>query len=64
MYSISSVVKFIETTMGLPALGTLDAQANDLSNAFDFTQSPLPPLALKLRSCPKSSSANPVIYTD
>ena len=64
MYTISSVVKFIETTMGLPALGTLDAQANNLSNAFDFTQSPLPPLPLKLRSCPTSSSANPVIYTD
>lgn len=64
MYSISSVVKFIETTMGLPALGTVDAQANNLSNAFDFTQTPLPPLSLKLRSCPTSSSANPVIYTD
>lgn len=64
MYSISSVVKFIETTMGLPALGTVDAQANNLSNAFDFTQTPLPPLSLKQRSCPILSSANPVIYTD
>ena len=28
-----------------------DAQANDLMNAFDFTQTPLPPLVLKKRGC-------------
>jgi phospholipase C len=65
MYSISSVVKFIETTMGLSALGTLDAQANDLSNAFDFTQTPLPPFSLSTRPCPAMHNANNAdVYTD
>ena len=28
-----------------------DGQANDLMNAFDFNQAPLPPLVLPTRSC-------------
>ena len=28
-----------------------DGQANDLLNAFDFTQKPLEPLVLKTRTC-------------
>lgn len=39
-----------------PALSTLDpaaqdGQANDLMNAFDFNQAPLPPLVLPPHSC-------------
>lgn len=53
----ASIVRFIERVVG--ATTTLhdldpaaqDAQANDLLNAFDFTQAPLPPLVLTQRSC-------------
>jgi phospholipase C len=53
----ASIPKFIGKVFG--ATKTLhdldpaaqDAQANDLMNAFDFTQKPLPPLVLKERSC-------------
>jgi phospholipase C len=51
-YEFSSVLKFIETRFGLPALGTRDVTANDMTDAFDFTQSPLPPVALNQRTCP------------
>jgi phospholipase C len=54
----ASVVKFIETVFDAPkSLHDLDpaardSDANDLTNAFDFTQTPLPPLVLTERSCP------------
>lgn len=52
----ASIPKFIETVFGAPALSTLDpaaqdGQANDLMNAFDFNQAPLPPLVLPTHSC-------------
>jgi phospholipase C len=52
----ASIPRFIERVFGAPALSTLDpaaqdGQANDLFGAFDFTQSPLPPLPLPLRTC-------------
>jgi phospholipase C len=52
----ASIPKFIETVFGAPALSTLDpaaqdGQANDLMDAFDFTQQPLPPLVLQTRAC-------------
>jgi phospholipase C len=52
----ASIPRFIETVFGAPALSTLDpaaqdGQANDLMNAFDFTQTPLPPLQLQTRVC-------------
>ncbi len=52
----ASIPKFIETVFGAPALSTLDpaaqdGQANDLMDAFDFTQQPLPPLVLQTRVC-------------
>jgi phospholipase C len=52
----ASIPRFIERLFGAPALSTLDTaaqdgQANDLLGAFDFTQAPLPPLPLPLRSC-------------
>ncbi|MDA4117921.1 MAG: alkaline phosphatase family protein, partial [Thaumarchaeota archaeon] len=34
----TSILKFIETRYGLAALSTRDAAANDMSEAFDFTQ--------------------------
>ncbi|HVY46669.1 MAG TPA: alkaline phosphatase family protein, partial [Minicystis sp.] len=53
----ASIPKFIETIFGAPALSTLDpaaqdGQANDLLGAFDFNQTPLPPLVLQTRNCP------------
>jgi phospholipase C len=54
----ASIPRFIEKIFG--ATQTLsdldpaaqDGQANDLLGAFDFTQTPLPPLVLTDRSCP------------
>jgi phospholipase C len=54
----ASIPRFIERVFG--AQQTLhdldsaaqDAQANDLLGAFDFTQTPRPPLVLPLRACP------------
>jgi len=34
------ILKFIETPWGLAPLGTRDANANNLGNAFDLTQTP------------------------
>ncbi|HEY1958335.1 MAG TPA: alkaline phosphatase family protein [Polyangiaceae bacterium] len=54
----ASIPRFIERVFG--AKKTLhdldpaaqDAQANDLFGAFDFAQTPLPPLVLPIRKCP------------
>ena len=52
----ASIPQFIEKVFGAPTLSTLDpaaqdGQADDLLGAFDFTQTPLPPLVLTQRSC-------------
>jgi phospholipase C len=39
-YDTTSILKFIENRWGLAPLGTRDAAANDLSNAFDFSAMP------------------------
>jgi phospholipase C len=48
----SSVLRFIETDFGLPSLTDRDKNAVDMTQVFDFTQTPrtLPPLTT--RSCP------------
>lgn len=56
-YEFSSVLKFIEERFGLPALGTRDANANDLTDSFNFNQRPLAPLILTPRSCPLVSAS-------
>jgi phospholipase C len=54
----ASVVKFILEAFKAPRFladvdpAAQDKQANDLMDAFDFTQTPLPPLVLQTRSCP------------
>ncbi len=56
----ASIPRFIEKVFGSTKTlhdldpAAQDAQANDLMNAFDFTQKPLPPLVLTERSCPVS----------
>ena len=39
-YDTTSILKFIETRWSLPALTLRDRYANNLGNAFDFTQTP------------------------
>ncbi|HYL27787.1 MAG TPA: alkaline phosphatase family protein, partial [Candidatus Nitrosotalea sp.] len=59
-YDFGSILKFVEETFGLGSLGTTDAMANSMQDAFDFTQrpinfqpAPLPPVM----SCGKLQSA-------
>ena len=40
IYDTTSILRFIEWRWNLPPLGTRDAAANNLLNAFDFTQQP------------------------
>jgi phospholipase C len=42
----TSQLKFIEENWGVPALARRDAQANNLTSAFDFTRSPRKPVIL------------------
>jgi phospholipase C len=50
-HDFGSILKFTEETFNLPSLGYADAAADDLSDCFDFSQTPLPfqtiPAALK-----------------
>jgi phospholipase C len=40
-HDFGSILKFIESTYSLPTLGYADAAADDLSDCFDLTQSPI-----------------------
>ena len=40
-HDFGSILKFIETVYSLPSLGYADAPADDLSDCFDFKQTPL-----------------------
>ncbi len=51
-YTFTSMIKLVEDAYHLPTMTRQDAAASDMSNAFDFTQQPAPPLALSLRQCP------------
>src|SRR4029079_5268996 len=42
-YDVTSILKFIEYNYGLPPLSTRDANANNLLNAFNFSQMPREP---------------------
>jgi phospholipase C len=57
-YEFSSVLKFIEELYGLPPLTARDANANDTTDSFDFTQSPRPPVLLQPRNCPIISTTS------
>ena len=41
-HEFGSVLHFVESTFGLPSLGQVDVRADDLSDCFDFTQTPPP----------------------
>ncbi|MEO9026253.1 MAG: alkaline phosphatase family protein [Candidatus Tumulicola sp.] len=47
-YEFGSILKFVESTFGLPSLGTTDARANNLTNVFNFQQAPRPFVPIKL----------------
>ncbi len=40
-HEFGSILKFIEATFNLPSLGYADSPADDLSDCFNFTQTPL-----------------------
>lgn len=42
VHDFGSILKYIEERYGLPSLGYADAPADDLSDCFSMTQSPLP----------------------
>ena len=58
-YEFASVLRFIETIFDLPPLTSRDANAGDMLDAFDFTQSPLDPLVLQPRDCPAAPAGQP-----
>jgi phospholipase C len=43
VYDVTSILKFIEYNFGMSALSTRDANANNILNAFNFTQAPRNP---------------------
>jgi phospholipase C len=50
-YEFSSFLRFIEERYGFEPLSERDAAADNMANAFDFSQRPLPPLILQPRDC-------------
>ncbi|PZS00477.1 MAG: hypothetical protein DLM70_13455 [Chloroflexi bacterium] len=50
-YNFASILRFVEDTYNLPSLNGLDGTSNDLHNALDVNQIPVPPLLLKPRVC-------------
>ena len=55
----ASVLRFIETVFNVAPLTSRDANADDMLEAFDFNQKPLPPLILHERSCPAGPAPQP-----
>jgi phospholipase C len=55
-YEFASVLKFIETRFGLTTLSDRDLEAADMTDAFDFTQTPLAPLVVTPRVCPSDGA--------
>jgi len=60
----ASVLRFMEETFGIPSLGGADTIANDMQDAFNFSQKPLPPLVLSQRACPGPPADAPVFDPD
>jgi len=55
-YEFSSVLKFIETRFGLTNLTARDLDAANMEDAFNFTQTPIPPYILTQRTCPNDGA--------
>src|SRR5882672_2640160 len=54
VYDHTSILKFVETRYGLPALTSRDAWANAMLDSFDFSAEPQPALVLQEHECPKN----------
>lgn len=54
--TLASLLDYTETTFGLSPLGQEDRGNYDFSNAFDYTQSPLPPPSLSSSAIPNSTT--------
>ncbi len=60
----ASVLRFMEETFALPNLGGADTVANDFQDAFNYTQTALPPLVLSQRTCPAAPADAPPFNPD
>jgi phospholipase C len=52
-----SLLKFVEDDYGLSPLTNRDRNAASITSSFDFNQTPLAPLTLQPRNCPKNDYA-------
>lgn len=63
-YEYSSMLRFSEDILNLSPLTQRDQGANNMFNAFDFTQQPRAPLILQPRTCNVAKSYNNPNYDD
>ena len=63
-YEFSSMLRFAEDELGLPTLTNRDKRANNMMDAFDFTQSPRSPLILQQRICKAAFASQKTNYED
>jgi phospholipase C len=57
LHSHVSLLRFCETLFGVPPLNARDAAASDMSDCFDFTQSPTPPPTVAGAATPRPQPA-------
>jgi len=58
------LLRFVEDILGLAPLTKRDLGANNMFNAFDFTQKPRGPLILRQRDCQVAMPYNNPAYDD
>ncbi len=63
-FEFSSMLRFAEDELGLPTLTNRDKRANNMMDAFDFTQSPRSPLILQQRICKAAFASQKTNYED
>lgn len=63
-YEFSSMLRFSEDILGLAPLTKRDKGANNMFNAFDFTQQPRAPLILRQRTCKVAMAYHNPAYDD
>ena len=63
-YVFSSMLRFAEDELELPTLTNRDKRANNMMNAFDFTQNPRLPLILQQRTCKGALASQQTSYED
>ena len=63
-YEFASMLRFSEDILGLTPLTKRDLGANNMFNAFDFTQKPRPPLVLRQHACRVAMPYNNPAYDD